>query len=167
MSLERFKKEILPLRQQLFLLSLKMLGDKQDAEDAVQEALLKMWRVRDTLKSYDTPGAFATTVTKNTCLDKIRLRKQTKTIDEYITLSDGDNPQLQLERQYTNKLILMIIQTLPSLQQQIIMMKDIDEYETGEIAEITGTTIEAVRTNLSRARKKVREEYLKIVRGYE
>ncbi|MGI6321833.1 MAG: RNA polymerase sigma factor [Bacteroidales bacterium] len=167
MSLERFKKEILPLRQQLFLLSLKMLGDKQDAEDAVQEALLKMWRVRDTLKSYDTPGAFATTVTKNTCLDKIRLRKQTKTIDEYITLSDGDNPQLQLERQDTNKLIRMIIQTLPSLQQQIIMMKDIDEYETGEIAEITGTTIEAVRTNLSRARKKVREEYLKIVRGYE
>ena len=129
--------------------------------------LLKMWRVRDTLKSYDTPGAFATTVTKNTCLDKIRLRKQTKTIDEYITLSDGDNPQLQLERQDTNKLIRMIIQTLPSLQQQIIMMKDIDEYETGEIAEITGTTIEAVRTNLSRARKKVREEYLKIVRGYE
>jgi RNA polymerase sigma-70 factor (ECF subfamily) len=167
MSSERFKQEIVPLRQQLFRLSLKMLGDEQDAEDAVQESLLKLWHVRDTLASYDNPGAFATTVTKNICLDKIRLRKQTKTIDNYFTLSDSDNPQLQLERQDTNKLIRMIIQRLPSLQQQIITMKDVDEYETEEIAEITGTTIEAVRTNLSRARKKVREEYVRIVRNFE
>ena len=165
MSSERFKKEILPLRQQLFHLSLKMLGNGQDAEDAVQESLLKLWRVRDTLKSYDSPGALATTVTKNTCLDKIRLRKQTYTIDKYIKIGDKDDPQLQLERKDTNKLIQMIIQTLPPLQQQIIRMKDVDGYETEEIAEITGTTVEAVRTNLSRARKKVREGYLKIAQG--
>ena len=165
MSSKRFKQEIVPLRQQLFRLSLKMLGDEQDAEDAVQESLLKLWHVRDTLVSYDSPGAFATTVTKNTCLDKIRLRKQTKTVDDYFIVSDSDNPQLQLERQDTNKLIRMIIQTLPPLQQQIIRMKDVDGYETEEIAEITGTTVEAVRTNLSRARKRVREGYLKITKG--
>ena len=167
MSSERFKKEILPLRQQLFHLSRKMLGSEQDAEDAVQESLLKLWRVRDTLKSYDNPGALATTVTKNTCLDKIRLRKQNYTIDEYIKIGDKDDPQLQLERKDTNKLIQMIIQTLPPLQQQIIRMKDVEGYETEEIAEITGTTVEAVRTNLSRARKRVREGYLRIVRGSE
>jgi RNA polymerase sigma factor (sigma-70 family) len=100
-------------------------------------------------------------------LDKIKLKKQTKTIDEYFVLIDSDNPQLQLERQDTNKLVRFIIQGLPPLQQQIITMKDVDEYETEEIAEITGTTIEAIRTNLSRARKKVREEYLRIVRNYE
>ena len=165
MDSQRFKKEILPLRQQLFDSSLRILGNEQDAEDAVQESLLKLWRVRDTLKSYVSPGAFAVTVTKNTCLDKIRLRKQTQTIDEYFTLSDSDNPQLKLERQDTNKLLQMFIQTLPPLQQQIMMMKDVEEYETEEIAEITGTKIEAVRTNLSRARKKVREEYLKIIKS--
>lgn len=163
MDSKRFEKEILSLRHQLFNSSLRMLGNEQDAEDAVQESLLKLWRVRNTLKSYDSPIAFAVTVTKNTCLDKIRLRKQTQTIDEYFKLSDSDNPQLQLERQDTNKIIRMIIQTLPPLQQQIVLMKDIEEYETEEIAQITGTTIEAVRTNLSRARKKVREEYLKII----
>lgn len=164
MGLEQFKKEVLPLRQQLFRLSLKMLGDEQDAEDAVQESLLKLWRVRNTLNSYDNPGAFAATVTKNICLDKIKLRKQTETIDEYYTLSGSDNPQLQLERQDTNRLLRMIILTLPPLQQQIITMKDIEEYEAEEIAEITGTAIEAVRANLSRARKRVREEYLKVVK---
>ncbi|HOF92608.1 MAG TPA: RNA polymerase sigma factor [Bacteroidales bacterium] len=167
MSSERFKTEILPLRQQLFRLSMKLLGDVQDAEDAVQESLLKLWHIRDTLESYENPAAFATTVTKNICLDKIKLKKQTKTIDEYFVLIDSDNPQLQLERQDTNKLVRFIIQGLPPLQQQIITMKDVDEYETEEIAEITGTTIEAIRTNLSRARKKVREEYLRIVRNYE
>ena len=58
----------------------------------------------------------------------------------------------------------MFIQTLPPLQQQIYD-EDVEEYETEEIAEITGTKIEAVRTNLSRARKKVREEYLKIIKS--
>ncbi len=165
MSSERFKKEILPLRQQLFRLSLKLLEDEQDAEDAVQEALLKLWRARETLESYENPGAFATTVTKNICLDKIKLRKRTETIDEYYALSGSDNPHLQLERQDTTQLLKLIILTLPQLQQQIITMKDVEEYEVDEIAEITGTNVEAVRTNLSRARKKVREEYLKIVNG--
>lgn len=55
MGSERFKTEILPLRQQLFRLSLKLLEDEQDAEDAVQESLLKLWHVRNTLKSYESP----------------------------------------------------------------------------------------------------------------
>lgn len=165
MGSERFKKEILPLRQQLFLMSLKLLEDEQDAEDAVQESLLKLWRVRDTLKSYENPGAFATTVTKNICLDKIKIKKQNETLDDNFSLSVGDNPHLQLERKNTEQILRTIIQSLPTLQQQIITMKDVEEYEIEEIAEITGTKMEAVRTNLSRARKKVREEYLRLVKG--
>ena len=165
MGSERFKKEILPLRQQLFLMSLKLLEDEQDAEDAVQESLLKLWRVRDTLKSYENPGAFATTVTKNICRDKIKIKKQNETLDDHFSLSAGDNPHLQIERKNTEQILRTIIQSLPTLQQQIITMKDVEEYEIEEIAEITGTKMEAVRTNLSRARKKVREEYLRLVKG--
>ena len=104
MSSERFKNEILPLRQQLFHLSLKMLGNGQDAEDAVQESLLKLWRVRDTLKSYDSPRRFGYNGNKNTCLDKIRLRKQTYTIDEYIKIGDKEDPQSQLEERIPTNL---------------------------------------------------------------
>ncbi len=75
MSSELFKKEILPLRHQLFRVSLKMLDDSEDAEDAVQEVLLKLWSKRDTLITCDNPAAFATTVTKNHCLDKLKLKK--------------------------------------------------------------------------------------------
>jgi RNA polymerase sigma-70 factor (ECF subfamily) len=68
----------------------------------------------------------------------------------------------ELERKNTEEILKKIISQLPALQQAIVRMKDIEEYEVEEIAEITGTKPDAVRTNLSRARKKVREEYIKL-----
>jgi RNA polymerase sigma-70 factor (ECF subfamily) len=73
-----------------------------------------------------------------------------------------ENPYILLERKNTQDLLQKIIKNLPTLQQAIIKMKDIEEYEVEEIAEITGTKIDAVRVNLSRARKKVRDEYIKL-----
>jgi len=164
MSQERFKAEILPIRQQLFRIAQGILADEQDAEDAVQEVLLKLWRVRETLKTVDNPAAFAVTTIKNHCLDKLKAKKRKKedTLDEiHFAQTESDNPYLQLERNNTEKILHQIIKTLPQLQQIIITMKDVEEYEVDEIAEITGTKVESVRVNLSRARKKVREEYIK------
>ena len=83
MSSELFKKEILPLRHQLFRVSLKMLDDSEDAEDAVQEVLLKLWSKRDALVTYHNPTAFAKKKKKNHCLDKLKLKKETETIDNH------------------------------------------------------------------------------------
>ena len=162
MNPERFKAEVVPLREKLFYIAWKMLEEEQDAEDAVQEVFLKLWHVRDSLDKYDSIPAFATTVTKNICVDKIRIRGRESSLDDEIYRQAGpDNPYLQLERKNSDEIIRFIIDRLPPLQQAIIRMKDIDEYEVEQIAEITGTQVEAVRMNLSRARKKVREEYLK------
>jgi RNA polymerase sigma-70 factor (ECF subfamily) len=139
--------------------------EEQEAEDAVQEVLLKLWHTRDSLDKYDSPAAFATTVTKNHCLDRLKIKNRQDSLDEsYYTRAGTDNPYLQLERKNTEEILQKIIENLPALQQAIIKMKDIDEYEVEEIAEITGTKVEAVRVNLSRARKKVREEYIKWTR---
>ena len=107
-------------------------------------------------------AAYATTVTKNHCLDRLKVKSRTDLLDDsYNTRAGTDNPHLQLERKNTEDILKQIIEKLPQLQQAIIRMKDMEEYEVDEIAEITGTTVEAVRVNLSRARKKVREDYLK------
>jgi len=162
MSQERYKAEILPIRQKLFHIAHNILHEEEDAEDAVQEVLLKLWHIRDSLGSYDNVAAFATTVTKNHCLDKLKLKKRTDTLDDIHHFREsGDNPYLQLERRNTEEILRKIIELLPPLQQTIIKMKDIEEYEVEEIAEITGTKADAIRVNLSRARKKVREEYIK------
>jgi RNA polymerase sigma factor (sigma-70 family) len=162
MSQEIFKAEILPIREKLFHIAQKLLSDEQDAEDAVQEVLLKLWYIRETLLNYDNAAAFATTVTKNHCLDKLKIKKRTESLDESHNIRAGtDNPYLQLEQKNSEEIIRHIIENLPALQQAIIRMKDMEEYEVDEIAEITGTKPDAVRVNLSRARKKVRDEYLK------
>ena len=165
MSQERFKADILPIRENLYHVAHKMLVDEQEAEDAVQEVLLKLWNIRDSLDTYDSPAAFATTVTKNHCLDRLKVKNRQESLDEsYYALAGNDTPYLQLERKNTEEILQKIIANLPSLQQAIIRMKDMEEYEVEEIAEITGTKVEAVRVNLSRARKKVREDYIKCTR---
>lgn len=163
MSQERFKAEILPIRQKLFHIAQHILVEEEEAEDAVQEVLLKLWHNRDSLTNYDNAAAFATTVTKNHCLDRLKAKKWTESLDDsYNTRAATDNPHWELERKNTEEILKKIINQLPTLQQAIIRMKDIEEYEVEEIAEITGTKPEAIRTNLSRARKKVRDEYIKL-----
>lgn len=162
MSQEIYRKDVLPLRKQLFHIARNMLGSEQDAEDAVQEVLLKLWRLAHTLQKYENPSAMAIKAVKNHCLDRIKLSKKNQSLsdvaDVYVL---QDNPHLQLERKNTEEILMKIIENLPPLQQMIITMKDLEHHEVEEIAEITGTNAEAVRVNLSRARKKVREEFLK------
>ncbi|MEI7504023.1 MAG: sigma-70 family RNA polymerase sigma factor [Paludibacter sp.] len=162
MSQERFKAEILPIRDKLFHIAQKILVEEEDAEDAVQEVLLKLWHTRDSLDKYDSLVAFATSVIKNHCLDRLKVKGRHESLDEtHYSKAGNDNPYIQLERKNTEEIIQKIIEGLPQLQQAIIRMKDMEEYEVEEIADITGTKVEAVRMNLSRARKKVREEYIK------
>lgn len=165
MSQERYMAEVLPIRPKLLHVAKKILQEDDEAEDAVQEVLLKLWRTRHLLEKYDNIAAFVTTTTKNHCLDRLKQKNRTETLNEsHDSKASNDNPQLQLERKNSEEILTLIIGKLPSLQQMIIRMKDIEEYEVEEIAQITGTKVEAVRMNLSRARKKVREEYLKWTR---
>ena len=75
MSQQLYKEQILPIRSQLYNVAMRMLGDEQDAEDAVQEILLKLWYSVDSLGNYNNVAAFATTVLKNHCLDKFKFLK--------------------------------------------------------------------------------------------
>ena len=161
MSKEIYLKNILPLRSRLLGIARGMLYEEQDAEDAVQEVLLRIWLVSDSLGKYDNPQAVAVAALKNHCLDRLKKVRHEQAKDTDIA-SESDKPYYALEHKDTEEILTDIIDKLPSLQQMIIKMKDIHNYEVDEIAHITGTTAEAVRMNLSRARRRVREEYLKI-----
>lgn len=119
--------------------------------------------MRDALDQYRSVEALAVTMTKNLTLDKIKLRKPQGDEQDLLRIeTETRNPALLLEQQDAVACIRRLIEQLPTLQQTIIRMKDVEGYELAEIAAITGTQIEAVRSNLSRARKKVREHYLAI-----
>lgn len=163
MSEQLYHQHILPIRAQLLQMATRMLEDEEDGEDAVQEVLLKLWRNVQSLGNYQNVEAFATTVLKNHCYDKIKVRRRNEKLD---TLDDNDlqteTPYLLIERKNNDELIKMIVERLPSLQRIILQMKDIDDYDIDEIAQITGAKVEAIRMNLSRARKKVKTEFLRI-----
>lgn len=164
MNLETFKNTVVPLRDKLLHISLRLLEEPADAEDVVQEILLKLWQMRDQLDQYHSVEALAVTMTKNLTLDKIKLRKPQEDEAQLIRLDSGiRTPEVRLEQKEAVEYIRKLIEELPPLQQTIIRMKDIEGYELAEIATITGTQVESVRSNLSRARKKVREQYLEIM----
>lgn len=163
MELETFKITVLPLREKLFNISRKLTEDKADAEDIVQEAFLKLWSIREKLDGYQSVEALAIQVTKNLTIDKLRVRRPEGPDIETLALDSGNrSPAEELEQQDAVTRIRQLIEKLPSLQQTIIRMKDVEGYELAEIAEITGTQVEAVRVNLSRARKKIREQFLQL-----
>ena len=160
MELETFKITVLPLREKLINISWRMIEDRSDAEDIVQETFLKLWQIREKLDGYNSVEALAVQVAKNLALDK--LHRPEGTDIALLSLDSGTrNPAEELEQHDTVARIRWLISKLPSLQQTIIRMKDVEGYELAEIAEITGTQVEAVRVNLSRARKKIREQLMK------
>lgn len=163
MELETFTRTVVPLRERLLHISLRLIEEEADAEDVVQEVLLKLWQMREALDQYKSVEALAVTMTKNLTLDKIKLRKPKADEAELIRLdSETRSPAEQLEQQDAVDCIRRLIEQLPTLQQTVIHMKDVEGYELSEIAAITGTQIESVRSNLSRARKKIREQYMAI-----
>jgi RNA polymerase sigma-70 factor (ECF subfamily) len=162
MQSERFKTTIIPLRQTLFRAALKWLHQAEEAEDVVQETMLRLWNMREQLPALSNPAAFAMQITKNSCIDRLRAcRENTEAGDWQLTVNE--TPYSETEKNDTAGLVRQIIDRLPELQQTIIRMRDIEGYELQEIAEITGTQVSAVTVNLSRARKKVREQLTQIM----
>ncbi|MDR0538520.1 MAG: RNA polymerase sigma factor [Tannerellaceae bacterium] len=161
MDIDRFKNLVMPLRNKLMNVSQKLLENRADAEDVVQDAFLKLWRIRSQLDGYRSVEALAVTVARRLSLDMLRQRRNTEYAGEELTIaSELHTPDNSLAERDAVNCIRRLIEQLPPLQQTIIRMKDIEGYEVAEIAEITGTLPDAVRANLSRARKRVREQYL-------
>jgi RNA polymerase sigma-70 factor (ECF subfamily) len=166
MQIEQFKTDIISLRQKLFLFALKYLQNEEDAEDAVQETLLRLWKIRDQLDKVSSSGAFAMQTLKNICIDRLRTAKEHTEINDFYLGANGDTPYSTMERKDTVALVKKIIENLPELQRTIIHLRDVEGYELQEIADITGTQVGAVTVNLSRARKRVRDTVCKIT-NYE
>lgn len=164
MELKQFKSDVLPLRNKLLNYARKLTDDPADAEDAVQEIMLKLWNMRLKLDEYRSIEALAVTMTHHHCMDCWRSKRpDALSLDQVQTSSPAASPEQLLEEKDEFSLMRLIIDSLPPLQRTIIQMKDVQEYETDEIAEITGCNSEAIRSNLSRARKKVRDIYLQTI----
>jgi RNA polymerase sigma-70 factor (ECF subfamily) len=164
MELETFKEKVIPLRRKLLAYTSKLAGGQVEEEDIVQDVFLKLWSMRERLDGYDSVEALALTITKNKVFDELK-RCRNESL-ESIERSDlggifaTSDPETIAEQKDMVSHVKRLIGALPGLQQTIIRMKDVEGYELSEIATLTDTQIEAVRVNLSRARKRIREQLI-------
>jgi len=162
MEQTQFKKEILPLRERLILYAERLLENKDDAEDIIQEVFLKLWKMRDELKNYVSVDALSVTMTKHLCLNRLKVnQREREDLDGRVLADESLSPAEQLEQKDSVEQVMRIIDRLPDLQQAVLRMKHIEGLEIEEIAALTGSAPDAIRMNLSRARKKVKEIFFK------
>ena len=159
-----FKQLLLPLYPRLQRVALRLLGNVEDAEDMVQEVYMKLWSKRDALPDVKDVEAYCVTLTKNMCIDRLRMAEVEKEdVDEVpIMLAETDDVEAQVERRDAVELVKQIIGTLPEHQQQVITLRDMEDCSFEEIVEQTGLTAVNVRMLLSRARKTIRERLKKL-----
>lgn len=162
MDAESFKKEFLPYHRKLYCIAYKLLENAADAEDLVQEAYLKLWEKREGLAVISNPEAFSVTLVKNMCFDLLRSGKyvqnrQCVELTEVQHVSQADDLEARDEAQQVRH----IISGLPLQQQKIVTLRDVKGCSYEEIEQVTGLNATNVRVLLSRARKKIREEFYK------
>lgn len=163
MDLNDFKKRILPLNGKLYRYAYLLLRNKSEAEDAVQEVCIKLWKIRDSLEQYNSLEAFSIKVTKNWCLDRIKARKPVyiESYQPWHERSSDEDPQRSIENAENINLLFKLIDKLPEQQRLIIHLRELENMEFEDIAEIMDMNENAIRVSLSRARNKIREEISK------
>ena len=162
MNQNEFVKSITPFKDKLFRLAKRLLVSTEEAEDATQEVLLKLWNKNDDLGNYNSLEAFAMTMTKNYCLDQLKSKRAGNLKLVHDNYNDRE-PSLQqkLEDKDSLNWVEKVINQLPEQQRMIIQMRDIEQYEFEEIAKILDMNETAIRVALSRGRKTIREFMLK------
>ena len=155
MTTETFQKEAQRIRTMLVRLAVGILRDSEEAEDVVQDVLLRLWQMRDQLKMPIEP--LAKVLTRNRCIDLIRRKKPATELTIAVFQEEDELLRERIER------MMQVIETLPDLQQTILRLRHMEGMDSKEIAELTGSTETAVRKALSRARQAVRDKF----NGYE
>lgn len=149
------------MRPALLRLAMRYTEDPEEAEDVIQDVLLKLWFLRERLDRYRSIDSLAMVITKHLCINRRRDRHiELVGLEEGMGILMEDTPEREMMRDEQMEELLALIGKLPDLQQAILRMKHVEGFEVEEIARLTGSNPVAVRTNLSRARKKIREQFL-------
>ena len=158
MTVEAFKENILPLNKKLLGFANRFMQDFDDAKDIVQEIYVKLWKMREDLDKYNSIEALAMRMTRNLCLDKIKLNKTIplNNIPEQ-TVDESSLNERQKELNIAVARAKDAISKLDEPQKTIMQLRDIQGYDYDEIAQILNMNVNTIRVNISRARKKVKE----------
>ena len=160
-----FRNDILPLKNELYRLALRITLNPAEAEDIVQETMIKVWNKREQWNDIESIEAFCLTICRNISLDKMRkMENQNQSLEESEhdapDQSYASNPEEQAMQQDKLMLIRRLINALPEKQRSAMQLRDFEGKSYKEIAQIMDISEEQVKINIFRARQTIRQKFL-------
>jgi len=166
MTQSEFLTIVMPFKNKVFRLAKRLLVSHEEAEDATQEILMKLWNNKEKIQDYKNVEAFSMTMTKNFCLDKLK-SKHAQNLKIVHNNYQDKNVSLQKQVELNDSLswVAKIMEELPEQQKLVLQLRDIEQYDFKEISEMLDMNETAIRVTLSRGRKTLRERLTK-THGY-
>ena len=159
MQQKEFLTLVMPFKDKLYRMAKRLLVSREEAEDATQEILLKLWSKNESMEQYKSVEAFAMTMTKNFCLDRLKSKQAGNLKLVHSNYKDeSSSVQKQLEVRDSVSWVERIMEELPEQQKMVLQLRDVEDYDYDEISQMLDMKPTAVRVTLSRARKTVREK---------
>lgn len=159
-----FRNDILPLKDKLYRLAFRITLDSAEAEDVVQDTLIRVWNKRDEWSQVESIEAYCLTIARNLAIDRSQKMeaRNTELTSEVREMPDTLTPYDQLAQDEQMQLIHHLVNGLPEKQRTIMQLRDIEGKSYKEIADILQITEEQVKINLFRARQKIKQRYTEI-----
>ncbi len=159
MKQSEFLNVVMPFKDKLYRLAKRLLVSSEEAEDATQEILMKLWSKKNKMEGYKSVEAFAMTMTKNFCLDRLKSKQANNLKLVHSNYSDDNSSlQRQVEARDSIDWVQRIMEELPEQQKLVVQLRDVEQYEYEEIEALLDMKPTAIRVALSRARKTIREK---------
>ncbi len=160
-----FKNDILPLKNQLYRLALRITLDSAEAEDIVQETLIKVWDRRESWGDIDNIEAFCFTICRNKALDYVRsqgARNESLDASQNERPDTSYTPSQQTVVSDQMAMVRHIVDSLPEKQKSCIQLRDFEGKQYKEIAKLLDMTEEQVKINIFRGRKTIKEKFVRM-----
>ena len=157
-----FRNDVLPLKDKLFRLALRITLNREEAEDIVQDTLIKVWNSRDKWQQLDSIEAYSLTIARNLSLDRIKkMENQNGSLEDEKTEKPDttSNPSERMIQKYKLDIVKRMIDELPEKQRSCIQLRDIEGKAYKDIALILGITEEQVKINIFRARQTIKQRF--------
>lgn len=161
-----FRNDILPMKDTLFRLALRITLSREEAEDIVQDTLIKVWNRRDSWDTIESIEAFSLTICRNMALDRLRLHDNSNSsLDDAegtriaTSIDTASNPYERTVQREKVAIVKTLIDSLPEKQRSCMQLRDIEGKTYKEIATILGITEEQVKVNIFRARQTIRQKF--------
>ncbi len=160
-----FRNDVLPLKDVLYRLALRITLKHEEAEDIVQDTLIKVWNKRDDWDNIESIEAFSLTVCRNLALDHVKHKGNLNESLDSVRIDALDKSYTPYEKMLQKdrmQLVRRLVDTLPEKQRSCMQLRDFEGKPYKDIAAIMGITEEQVKVNIYRARQTIKQKYQQI-----